>query len=99
MLTVDDIQNAINNGEIEMWEVEKLVRGVRAQGKLDGERAPATALHPFIDHNPRIRKTAPTKDGCTFKATCSCGYEGRFWIPEQARAQFDRHQQLSGWRR
>ena len=99
MLTVNDIQNAINNGEIEVWEIKKLVRGFQAEGKLAGEHAPATYLHEYIIHKPNIAKTHPTKDGCTLRATCTCGYRGRFWIEEQAMAQFDRHMKLSGWRR
>ena len=100
MITISDIENALANDEVQLFQLESIVRKARLQAKANGVNAPRSGLTvPFIKHDSEAHGTRPTKDGATFRISCKCGFLVRKWTWEQAIEASRLHDKLSGWKR
>lgn len=101
MISLIDIQNALDNKEINLRQLNGLVRRANIQERVGKEIYPASSLrYPFFSHkSASYIKTRKASDETSYKVSCQCGYMSRHWTGEQAEKSVNYHSNLSGWRR
>jgi len=100
MMTLIDIQNALDNEEINLRQLNSLVRRANIQERTGKAVYPAIALrYPFCAHKTDMNKTRKAKDETSYRVNCLCGHRSRHWTEEQAISAAQKHSRLSGWRR
>jgi len=101
MITISEIEQAIENGDIALWEVEGLARKLSAASRLRGEKARMSGLSAkYMPHLVTVRSTRPTKEGDRYRIDCNpCGLVSRHVYSHEALGAAENHRHLSGWQR